>query len=65
MPSPLAELLGGLRDGPKDLDDVAAVVAGPDLDLGYLRATLGELEQAIDRSDLLPLLESVLGRARG
>jgi len=54
-----------LAGRPKDLEDVAAVVAGPELDLDYLRATLGELEQAIDRRDLLPLLESVLGRARG
>jgi hypothetical protein len=54
-----------LAGRPKDLDDVAAVVAGADLDLGYLRATLGELEQAIDRSDLLPLLESVLSPGRG
>jgi hypothetical protein len=53
-----------LAGRPKDLEDVAALATGSGLDLGYLRATLGELERAIDRSDLLPLLEGVLGRAR-
>jgi hypothetical protein len=51
-----------LAGRPKDLEDVAALAAGRGLDLAYLRATLGELEQAIDRRDLLPLLEDVLRR---
>jgi hypothetical protein len=49
----------------KDLDDVAGLAAAPGLDLGYLRETLGELERALDRSDLLPRLEAVLSRAAG
>lgn len=70
VPVPLASredlvVMKLLAGRPKDLDDVAALAAGAGLDLGYLRATLGELERAIDRGDLLPSLERMLGRASG
>jgi hypothetical protein len=70
VPVPLASredlvVMKLLAGRPKDLEDVAALAAGSGLDLGYLRATLRELERAIDRSDLLPLLERMLGRAEG
>jgi hypothetical protein len=51
-----------LAGRPKDLDDVAAVATAAPLDLDDLRATLALLERALDRSDLLPLLATVLAR---
>jgi len=55
-----------LAGRPKDLDDVLAVVRtqGGSLDLGRARATLGMLERALDRRDLLPNLEAAIARAR-
>ena len=55
-----------LAGRPKDLDDVEAIVRarGTALDLRRARATLGMLEQALDRRDLLPALDAVLKRAR-
>jgi hypothetical protein len=55
-----------LAGRPKDLDDVAAIVRaqGGGLDLVRARETLGLLEQALDRRDLLPLLETTLARTR-
>jgi hypothetical protein len=48
----------------KDLDDVSAIATaqGPALDLEVIRKTLRDLEIALDRSDLIPLLERVLSR---
>jgi len=50
----------------KDLDDVQTIVRaqGSALDLERARATLGTLEQALDRRDLLPVLEAILERTR-
>lgn len=50
----------------KDIEDAASVVRahGERLDVGLVRATLSLLERALDRSDLLPELERVLGQAR-
>jgi hypothetical protein len=55
-----------LAGRPKDLDDVAAILRaqGGRLDLARARATLRLLEQALDRRDLLPSLETTLARAR-
>lgn len=55
-----------LAGRPKDLDDVRAIVhaQGGTLDLRRARATLGTLEQALNRRDLLPALEAILERPR-
>jgi hypothetical protein len=58
------KLLAG-RD--KDLEDVRAIVraqAGA-LDVNRARATLELLERALDRRDLVPALDAILGRDRG
>lgn len=49
----------------KDLDDAVAILAaGSDtLDITSLRGTLSDLEQALDRRDLLPLLDDLVRRA--
>lgn len=49
-----------LAGRPKDLDDARSVLAerGPALDLERIRSTLTVLEQALSRSDLLPLFQS-------
>jgi hypothetical protein len=54
------KILGGRE---KDRADAAAILAArtKDLDLAYLRATLRSLEDALDRRDLLPALESLAG----
>lgn len=51
---------------PKDLEDAVAILAagGATLDQGAVRRILQELEQALDRRDLLPLLDDVIRRAR-
>ena len=41
----------------KDLDDVQALLASGDADLVEVRDLLGQLEQALGQSDLLPRLE--------
>lgn len=48
----------------KDLDDALAITAAQtaSLDLDYVRATLRELEGALDRNDLSPVLERILRR---
>ena len=52
-----------LAGRPKDTEDAGAILAAhPDLDLGLVRRQLRGLEHALDRSDLLPLLERLLGR---
>ena len=49
----------------KDLDDALAILmANPALDAGLVRATLGPLEAALDRSDLVPAFEDLLRRSR-
>jgi len=49
----------------KDLEDVVAVLtAQPDLDLRPVRETVALIEQALDQSDLTPLLEQCVERAR-
>jgi predicted nucleotidyltransferase len=49
----------------KDLDDVVAVLtAQPQLDLRPVRETVALIEQALDQSDLTPLLEQCVERAR-
>jgi hypothetical protein len=54
-----------LAGRPKDLDDVAAILAvqGPALDARRARETVRLLEQALDRADLLPTLDRLLARA--
>lgn len=46
----------------KDLEDTAAILAarGPGTDLGLIRGMLRELEQALDRRDLVTALEGLL-----
>lgn len=48
----------------KDLEDVRTVLTQrrEKLDIRYIRSVLGTLEQALGRSDLLPLLQSELNR---
>jgi hypothetical protein len=48
----------------KDIDDVRAIVAVKyeQLDFDAIRETLGILEAALDRSDLLPILEAQINR---
>lgn len=50
----------------KDIEDVRFMVeAGRDvLDIAAVRNVLGQLEQALDRSDLLPVLESLISRQK-
>jgi hypothetical protein len=54
-----------LAGRPKDLEDACSILRarGRDLDLGRVRATLGDLEQALDRRDLLPALEALRASA--
>jgi hypothetical protein len=54
-----------LAGRPKDLDDVAAILAvqGPALDARRARETVRLLEQALDRADLLSTLDRLLARA--
>ncbi len=50
----------------KDIDDVRAIVAVKyeQLDFDAIRETLGMLESALDRSDLLPILEAQITRLK-
>lgn len=48
----------------KDLEDVRAVLAGGEVDLHEARDLLGQLEQALDRSDLLAALLRAVGTDR-
>ena len=56
-----------LAGRPKDLDDVRAilVVSGASLDLGRARRVLADLEAALDRRDLLALLDAAEVASRG
>ena len=53
-----------LAGRPKDLDDAGAILAaqGEGTDVELVRQTLRELEQALDRSDLVAALHSLLGK---
>jgi acylphosphatase len=55
-----------LAGRPKDLEDVVAVVSaqGTQLDVVLLRETVQLIESALDQSDLTPLLEQCLAKAR-
>jgi hypothetical protein len=55
-----------LAGRPKDLEDVAAIVAAADdrLDLDLVRETLAMLEEALSQRDLLPRLAAVLSQSR-
>jgi predicted nucleotidyltransferase len=44
----------------KDLDDARGVLAGGEVDIDEARNLLGQLEQALGRSDLLPELKAAL-----
>lgn len=50
-----------LAGRPHDMDDALAILrAQPELDVGSVRSTLELLEEALDQSDLVPELESLL-----
>lgn len=49
----------------KDLDDLRSLLAGGEVDLVEVRETLGQLEEALGQSDLLPRLEEAVKAARG
>lgn len=54
-----------LAGRPRDVEDVTAMlVANPTHDAERIRASLAELEAALDQSDLVPMFESALKRAR-
>jgi len=55
-----------LAGRPKDLEDAAAVIAsaGDALELQRAQSTLADLEEALDRSDLVATLEQIATRAR-
>lgn len=48
----------------KDLEDVRALLAGDDVDVDEVRDLLGQLEDALGQSDLLPPFEAALRQAR-
>lgn len=54
----VAKLIAGR---PKDREDVRGILAerGGDLDTPYIRALLSQVEEALGRSDLVPLLEEL------
>ena len=49
----------------KDLDDLRSLLAGGEVDLAEVRDLLGQLEEALGQSDLLPRLEDAVKAARG
>lgn len=49
----------------KDLDDVRALLAGGEVDLDEARDLLGQLEEALGQSDLLPQLERAVRDVKG
>jgi hypothetical protein len=55
-----------LAGRPKDQEDIVAIAAahGDTLNTAAIRATLGELEEALAQDDLLPTFEAGLVRAR-
>lgn len=44
----------------KDQEDVRALLANPDVDIAEARDLLTQLEEALDRSDLVPMLDAAL-----
>ena len=44
----------------KDLDDLCSLLAGGEVDMAEVRDILGQLEEALGQSDLLPRLEEAL-----
>ena len=44
----------------KDLDDLRSLLSTGEVDLEEARDLLGQLEQALDQSDLLPRLEQAI-----
>lgn len=48
----------------KDLDDVRSLLAGGEADVDEARGLLGQLEDALGQSDLLPRLDEALREAR-
>jgi len=55
-----------LAGRPKDVEDAQSVLAErlDRLDLGYIRTMLAMLEEALERADLLPVIEAELTRAK-
>ncbi|MCB9684491.1 MAG: hypothetical protein H6738_05215 [Alphaproteobacteria bacterium] len=49
----------------KDLDDVRALLAGGEVDIGEVRDLLGQLEEALGQSDFLAPFEAALRQVRG
>lgn len=52
-----------LAGRPKDLEDVQALLERTDIDRGEVRSLLGQLEEALAQSDLLPAFEAACRRA--
>ncbi len=48
----------------KDLDDLRSLLAGGEVDLDEARDLLGQLEEALAQSDLLPRLEQAIAERR-
>ncbi len=55
-----------LAGRPKDLEDAASVIAanGDRLDLSQVQSTLREIERALDRNDLIAVLDQIVERVR-
>jgi hypothetical protein len=53
-----------LAGRPKDLEDIVALARTSRLDASGVKETLALIEQALDQSDLVPLFEQCLQRAR-
>jgi len=55
-----------LAGRPKDLEDAAAILSaqGDTFDVALARGTLRMLEQALDQSDLMPVLDQLLRRQK-
>lgn len=49
----------------KDLEDLRALLAGGEVDLDEARDLLGQLEEALEQSDLLPQLERAVRDVKG
>lgn len=77
MPFPLAVLFNDLKTvfdvvmkilsgRPKDLEDVLAIMTAQfeTVDLSYIRLLLERLESALNRSDLLPVLDDLVHRVK-